>query len=70
MSNTEQNLIPVMMTIKGEQYYDDMEPDGTQLMTEGTMLLTEEGMVLSYQETELTGMAGTTTTFEVILPGD
>ena len=65
MSNTEQNLIPVMMTIKGEQYYDGMDPDGTQLMTEGTMLLTEEGMILSYQETELTGMAGTTTTFEV-----
>ena len=29
------------------------------------MVLTEDGMVLSYEETELTGMEGTTTTFEV-----
>ena len=29
------------------------------------MALTEDGMVLSYEESELTGMEGTTTTFEV-----
>ena len=29
------------------------------------MVLTEDGMVLSYEESELTGMEGTTTTFEV-----
>ena len=34
-------------------------------MTEGTLHLTEEGLVLTYQETALTGMEGTTTTFEI-----
>lgn len=57
--------LPVMLTIRGEQYFDGVDPDGTELMTEGTMELTENGMLLSYEETELTGMAGTTTTFEV-----
>ncbi len=65
MNNTEMERIPVMMTIRGEQYFDGIDPDGTELMTEGTMRLTEGGMILSYEETELTGMAGTTTTFEV-----
>lgn len=65
MSNIDKKLLSVMMTIRGEQYFDDMDPDGTELMTEGTMELTADGMILSYEETELTGMAGTTTTFEV-----
>ena len=65
MNSIEKELLPVMMTIRGEQYFEGMDPDGTELMTEGTMRLTEDGMVLSYEETELTGMAGTTTTFEV-----
>ena len=34
-------------------------------MTEGTLELTEQGMRLSYEETALTGMEGTTTTFAV-----
>ena len=34
-------------------------------MTEGTLELTEEGLRLSYEESALTGMEGTTTTFEV-----
>ena len=53
------------MSIRGEQYFDGIDPDATELMTEGTLELTGGGMVLSYQETELTGMEGTTTTFEV-----
>ena len=65
MSSIEKELIPVMMTIRGEQYFEGIDPDGTELMTEGTMELTADGMILSYEETELTGMAGTTTTFEV-----
>ena len=65
MSSIEKELIPVMMTIRGEQYFEGIDPDGTELMTEGTMELTADGMILSYVETELTGMAGTTTTFEV-----
>lgn len=65
MTNMEHEKLPVLLSIRGEQYFDDIDPDATELMTEGTMELTEAGMVLSYQETELTGMEGTTTTFEV-----
>lgn len=56
---------PVLLTIRGEQYFDGVDPDETKLMTEGTMDITEAGFLLTYRETELTGMEGTTTTFEV-----
>ena len=65
MSGIEENKLPVLLSIRGEQYFDGIDPDETELMTEGTMVLTEDGMVLSYEESELTGMEGTTTTFEV-----
>ena len=65
MTNMEYERLPVLLSIRGEQYFDDIDPDATELMTEGTMTLTADGMVLRYQETELTGMEGTTTTFEV-----
>ena len=65
MINIEHEKLPVLLSIRGEQYFDDIDPDATELMTEGTRVLTEDGMVLSYEETELTGMEGTTTTFEV-----
>ena len=64
----EEKKLPVMLSIRGEQYFDDVDPDVTELTTEGTMVLTEDGMILSYEETELTGMAGTTTTFTVTGP--
>ena len=65
MSGIEENKLPVLLSIRGEQYFDGIDPDATELMTEGSMVLTGDGMVLSYEETELTGMEGTTTTFEV-----
>ena len=65
MSGIDENKLPVLLSIRGEQYFDDIDPDATELMTEGTMEVTEDGMVLSYEESELTGMEGTTTTFEV-----
>ena len=65
MTSFEENKLPVLLSIRGEQYFDGIDPDETELMTEGTMALTEDGMVLSYEESELTGMEGTTTTFEV-----
>lgn len=68
MTNMEYERLPVLLSIRGEQYFDDIDPDATELMTEGTMELTEAGMVLSYQETELTGMEGTTTIFEIKSP--
>ena len=58
---TRQKKLPVLLFIRGEQYFDDVDPDATELTTEGTLLLT-------YQETALTGMEGTTTTFEVSGP--
>ena len=58
---TRWKKLPVLLFIRGEQYFDDVDPDATELTTEGTLLLT-------YQETALTGMEGTTTTFEVSGP--
>lgn len=65
MTSIEESKVPVLLSIRGEQYFDGIDPDETELMTEGTMTLTDEGIVLSYEESELTGMEGTTTTFEV-----
>ena len=60
--------LPVTLFIRGEQYFDDVDPDATELVTEGTLELIEEGLRLTYQETSLTGMEGTTTTFEITGP--
>ena len=57
---TRQKKLPVLLFIRGEQYFDDVDPDATELTT--------EGLLLTYQETALTGMEGTTTTFEVSGP--
>jgi len=66
LTNIETNRLPVLLTIRAEQHYEDMEPDGVELMTEGTLEPMEGGgLRLSYQESELTGLEGTTTTFEV-----
>lgn len=54
-----------MISVRGEQYYDGVDPDSTELMTEGTLEQTADGLRISYQETELTGMEGTCTTFEI-----
>ena len=58
----EQNAI---FTIEGVQQFLNEEPETTRLVTEGT--LTREGhtIVLSYEETELTGLEGTCTTFRI-----
>ena len=60
MNSIEQEKLPVMISVRGEQYFDDVDPNATELMTEGTLEQTEDGFLLSYQETELTGMEGTT----------
>ena len=61
----EERTLPVMLSIRGEQYFDDVDPDATELMTEGTMTFAGDTIRLSYAESELTGMEGTTTTFLV-----
>ena len=65
---TAREKLPVLLSIRGEQYFDDVDPDATELMTEGTLELTEDGLRLVYEETALTGMEGTTTVFEVSGP--
>ena len=68
MNSIEQEKLPVMISVRGEQYFDDVDPDATELMTEGTLEATDTGLLLRYRESELTGMEGTTTTFEVSGP--
>lgn len=58
----EQN---VWLTVRGEQYFDGVPPGESELTTEGSLETTEKGLRLSYEETELTGLAGTTTTFDI-----
>ncbi len=55
----------VVISIKGIQEFDKTEPDVTELVTQGW--LSQEGpyYVLSYQESEVTGMEGTQTTFHI-----
>ena len=65
MTTIESKKLPVLLSIRGEQYFDGIDPDAQELMTEGTMTLTEDGMVLAYEETALTGMEGTTTSFQI-----
>ena len=54
-----------VLSIRGRQTYADQEPEVIELVTEGTMELRNGGWDISYEETELTGMAGVTTTFRV-----
>ena len=56
---------PVLLTVRGEQYFDGLEPDATELLTDAELRPTPEGLLISYEESSLTGMEGTTTTFEV-----
>ena len=57
--------IPVMLSICGRQTYMDQEPDVIELVTEGTMQFRDGRWDICYEETELTGLAGVTTTFRV-----
>lgn len=55
----------VVLRIQGRQSYEDQEPDVIELVTEGVMEFSDGGWEISYEESELTGMAGVTTTFRV-----
>ena len=55
----------VTLAIQGRQTYQDQEPEIIELVTDGTMEFRSGGWDISYEETELTGMAGVTTTFRV-----
>ena len=55
----------VVLSIRGTQTYDGQEPDVIELVTEGTMEFRDGGWDISYEESDLTGLAGVTTTFRV-----
>lgn len=55
----------VMLSIEGRQSYAGQEPEVIELITEGTLEQTETGWVISYEESDLTGMRGVTTTFTI-----
>ena len=55
----------VVLSIRGRQQYPEQEPEIIELVTEGTMEFRSGGWDISYEESELTGLAGVTTTFRV-----
>ena len=55
----------VMLSIRGEQKYEGQEPDVIELVTEGALEYRDGGWDLSYEESDLTGLEGVTTTFRV-----
>ena len=55
----------VILSIRGKQSSLEQEPEIIELVTEGTMEFTNGGWDISYEESDLTGLKGTTTTFRV-----
>ena len=55
----------VMLSICGRQAYPGQEPEKLELVTEGEMEFRDGGWDISYQESELTGLGGVTTTFRI-----
>lgn len=55
----------VLLSIRGRQTYPEQEPEIIELITEGTMEFRDGGWDIVYQETELTGLEGVTTSFRV-----
>ena len=55
----------VTLSIEGRQTYEDQAPEIIELVTDGTMEFRNGGWDISYEESELTGLAGVTTTFRV-----
>lgn len=55
----------VMLSIRGQQHYVEQEPDTIELVTEGTLEYRDGGWDICYEESELTGLKGVTTTFRI-----
>ena len=55
----------VLLSVRGQQCYGEQEPDTIELVTEGTLEQLDDGWKLRYDESDLTGMQGVTTTFHV-----
>ena len=56
----------VIISIKGKQLYAESDPDEMELVTSGTLKRDSQGgFTVSYQESELTGLEGTTTKLHI-----
>lgn len=55
----------VVLSLTGKQSYEGQEPDVIELVTDGIMEFRDGGWDISYEESDLTGLAGVTTTFRV-----
>ena len=55
----------VMISIRGDQEFAETGKDTTEFLTEGTLQKTDYGFLLEYDESELTGMEGTHTSFQI-----
>ena len=55
----------VTLSIRGQQSYAEQDPDVIELVTEGTLEAIDDGWSLSYEESDLTGLEGVNTTFQV-----
>ena len=53
----------VMLSIRGRQNYLDQDPETIELVTEGTLEDRNGVWNISYEESNLTGLEGVTTTF-------
>ena len=55
----------VILSISGTQHFGEDAPETTELVTEGELERRGGALILSYEESELTGLAGVVTTFRV-----
>ena len=52
----------VLISLKGHQRYVDGEKDYIEFVTEGTFYTKKDKYFITYNESEITGLDGTTTT--------
>lgn len=58
----------VLITLRGTQSFGGEKPEAIELMTRGTMTGRNGKFAVSYEETEMTGIPGVTTTFLIFNP--
>ena len=58
-------MYPVVLSLQGKQNYPDQEPEIIELVTEGTLEKRDDGWHIQYDESDLTGLEGVTTSFHV-----
>ena len=62
-----QSITPkdVVISVTGTQKYEGQETQTGELVTDGTLTEVDGKFLVSYAESDMTGLEGTTTTFEV-----